>query len=106
MALGADSVVIKHHAAVQSPPAWECFSRTTFPRDVAFCAASPVVAVDDDLCWQDHMEGIVLPDQGSGQEMIHNLCQQSCWSQSQAFSSGLSILWTSAINEMSLIPQP
>lgn len=48
----------------------------------ALCAASPMVAVDNGLCWQDHVEGIVLSHQGRGQEMIRIFCQQSCWSQS------------------------
>lgn len=34
VALGADSILISHHAEVQSPPAWECFSRTIFRREL------------------------------------------------------------------------
>lgn len=90
---------MRHHAAVQSPPAWECFSRTTFHRDVLLC-------LQQAKWWQDHVEGILLSHQGRGQELIHIFCQQSCWSQSQAFFTGLSLLWTNAINKMFLIPQP
>uniref|UniRef100_A0A8C5U2F7 Secreted frizzled related protein 4 n=1 Tax=Malurus cyaneus samueli TaxID=2593467 RepID=A0A8C5U2F7_9PASS len=67
--------------------------------------SSPMVTVDEGLCQQNQVEGVGLPHHGGGQEMKHIICRQSCWSHSQAFSTGLSILWISSTSEMFLIPQ-